>query len=236
MGLYAPQRGVTLFEEVRLLINGWLLLAAIWFAFLFLSKTGSDFSRVWSLYWMALGFVVHLAVRVAIRMMLRALRRRGYNVRRIAIVGAGALGREHRPAPAQAALERIRDPRLLRRQPGAARHAPEGLRVQGPVDQMLRDLDSESIDQVWIALPLRADKRIRELLDGLRAHSVEVRFVPDIFNFHAAPSLADRDRRPAGHQPDRIAAAGRQSGAEGARGLIVLACMLIAVSFAADAR
>lgn len=80
VGLYAPQRGVTLFEEVRLLINGWLLLASIWFAFLFLSKTGSDFSRVWSLYWMALGFVVHLAARIAIRMMLRALRRRGYNV------------------------------------------------------------------------------------------------------------------------------------------------------------
>jgi putative colanic acid biosynthesis UDP-glucose lipid carrier transferase len=183
VGLYAPQRGVTLFEEVRLLINGWLLLASIWFAFLFLSKTGSDFSRVWSLYWMALGFVVHFAARVAIRMILRAMRRRGYNVRRIAIVGAGTLGREIA--------------RRLRRLPwsgfeirgfyddNVALHGvlTEGLRVQGPVDQVLRDLDSDSIDQIWIALPLRADKRIRELLEGLRRHSVEVRFVPDIFNF-----------------------------------------------------
>ncbi|MET0732498.1 MAG: undecaprenyl-phosphate glucose phosphotransferase [Casimicrobiaceae bacterium] len=183
VGLYAPQRGVTLFEEVRLLINGWLLLASIWFAFLFLSKTGSDFSRVWSLYWMALGFVVHFAARVAIRMMLRALRSRGYNVRRIAIVGAGTLGREIA--------------RRLRRLPWSGFEISgfydddaalpgtlvEGLRVHGPVDQILRDLDGESIDQIWIALPLRADNRIRELLDGLRRHSVEVRFVPDIFNF-----------------------------------------------------
>src|SRR4029077_8476361 len=43
--------------------------------------------------------------------------------------------------------------------------------------------DEHSVDQVWIALPLRADARIRELLLRLRHHSVEVRLVPDIFNF-----------------------------------------------------
>ena len=89
-----PQRGVTLFEEVRRLVNAWLLLATAWFAFLFLSKTGTDFSRVWSIYWIIAGFLVHLAVRGAIRVTLRMLRRRGYNVRRIAIVGAGEFGRE----------------------------------------------------------------------------------------------------------------------------------------------
>ncbi len=94
VGLYSSQRGVTLFEEVRRLVNAWLLLATAWFAFLFLSKTGTDFSRVWSIYWIIAGFLVHLAVRGAIRVTLRMLRRRGYNVRRIAIVGAGEFGRE----------------------------------------------------------------------------------------------------------------------------------------------
>src|SRR5438067_10452938 len=94
VGLYAPQRGVTLFEEVRRLINAWVLLATAWFAFLFLSKSGSDFSRLWSIYWIVAGFFVHLIVRGAIRLTLRTLRRRGYNVRRIAIAGAGQLGCE----------------------------------------------------------------------------------------------------------------------------------------------
>src|SRR5690349_12175528 len=58
VGLYASQRGVTLFEEVRRLLNAWLLLATTWFAFLFLSKTGNDFSRVWSVYWIIAGFFV----------------------------------------------------------------------------------------------------------------------------------------------------------------------------------
>jgi putative colanic acid biosynthesis UDP-glucose lipid carrier transferase len=183
VGLYAPQRGVTLFEEMRRLVHAWLLLAATWFTFLFLSKTGSDFSRVWSIYWILAGFVVHAAARGTIRVSLRTLRSRGYNVRRMAIVGAGGLGRE--------IAERIR------RTPwsgldvvgfyddDAALHGRvvAGVRFLGSADRLLDDLERGGLDQVWIALPLRAESRIRRLLDALRRHSVHVRFVPDIFNF-----------------------------------------------------
>jgi putative colanic acid biosynthesis UDP-glucose lipid carrier transferase len=183
VGLYAPQRGVTLFEEVRRLVNGWLLFATTWFAFLFLSKTGTDFSRVWSIYWIALGFGAHLAARVAIRFTLRAMRRRGYNVRRIAIVGAGELGREiaqriHRLPWSGLEIRGFYDD-----DPGLAAATLEGTRVLGSVDRLLDDLESTALDQVWIALPLRAEARIRALLEGLRRYSVQVRFVPDIFNF-----------------------------------------------------
>ena len=41
-----------------------------------------------------------------------------------------------------------------------------------------------AIDQVWIALPLRAEARIREILTMLREQPVEIRFVPDIYSFH----------------------------------------------------
>ena len=37
LGLYAPQRGVSMFEELRRLFNAWMLMATTWFAFLFLS-------------------------------------------------------------------------------------------------------------------------------------------------------------------------------------------------------
>jgi len=58
-----------------------------------------------------------------------------------------------------------------------------GVPVRGSIDRLLTDLELEAIDQVWIALPLRAEERIRELLHGLRVYPVQVRFVPDIFNF-----------------------------------------------------
>jgi putative colanic acid biosynthesis UDP-glucose lipid carrier transferase len=59
-----------------------------------------------------------------------------------------------------------------------------GRRVLASPDILAYEIDTGTIDQVWIALPLRAERRIRELLSSLRSSSVEVRFVPDIYSFH----------------------------------------------------
>ena len=183
VGLYAPQRGVTLFEEIRRLVNAWLLLATTWFTFLFLSKMGSEFSRVWSISWIVAGFLVHLAARAGIRVTLRTLRRRGYNLRRIAIVGAGELGREIAQRIRRTSWSGLEIRAFYDDDPRLRDTIVEGAPVAGTVDRLLRDLEDGSLDQVWIALPLRAEARIRALLEGLRRHSVQVRFVPDIFNF-----------------------------------------------------
>jgi putative colanic acid biosysnthesis UDP-glucose lipid carrier transferase len=181
--MYAPQRGITVFDETRRLINAWLLMAAIWFAFLFLSKTGPEFSRVWSTYWIVLAFAAQLALRFGIRFVLRALRRRGYNLRHIVIVGAGALGgtiaeRLNRTPWAGLNVRGFYDDN-----PELQGRTVQSHRVLGPVDQLVADLDRKPVDQVWIALPLRAEARIRSLLEQLRRFPIQVRFIPDIFNF-----------------------------------------------------
>ena len=68
---------------------GWLMLAGCGLSFLFATKTGTEFSRVWAGLWILLGFLGHATARVALRLSLRAARRRGFNLRHIAIVGAG---------------------------------------------------------------------------------------------------------------------------------------------------
>ena len=182
LGLYSPQRGVSMFEELRRLFNAWLMMAGTWFAFLFLSKSGAEFSRVWSVYWIVIGFLAHLAARGGIRFALRALRRRGYNVRRLAIVGAGELGREIARRLHRLPWSGLEICGFYDDDPRLAHTRCEGVTVHGNIERLLVDLDSGSIDQVWIALPLRAEDRIRELLVALRRHSVQVRFVPDILN------------------------------------------------------
>jgi len=181
--LYSPQRGVTLFEEARRLINAWLLIAAAWFGYLFLSKSGADFSRAWSLYLLLFGVVTHFAFRAGIRLVLRALRRRGYNQRHLVIVGAGRLGQDIARRLALTPWSGLSVRGFYDDDPTLAGTRVAGALVRGPIDGLARDLAAETIDQVWIALPLRADARIRELLLQLRRHSVEVRLVPDIFNF-----------------------------------------------------
>jgi putative colanic acid biosysnthesis UDP-glucose lipid carrier transferase len=181
--LYAPQRGVTLFEEAGRLVNAWLLIAAAWFGYLFLSKSGADFSRAWSLYWIAFGAATHVAFRAAIRLVLRELRRRGFNQRHIVVVGAGRLGQDIARRLAAMPWSGLSVRAFYDDDPALAGATVEGVAVRGNVDAVAEGLTAGSIDQVWIALPLRADARIRSLLRQLRRHSVEVRLVPDIFNF-----------------------------------------------------
>lgn len=184
MGLYGSRRGVTAFEEVRQIVNGVLLLAATWFVFVFFSKTGADFSRVWSAYWFIFTLGAHLLLRGSLRLFLRQLRRRGYNLRHVVIVGGGRLGttvaERLRAAPwAGFAIRGFYDD-------DANLHGKSivDVPVLGSIDRMLVDLEAESVDQVWIALPLRAEERIRDIMAALQQHSLQVRFVPDIYNFN----------------------------------------------------
>src|SRR4029077_2624951 len=62
--------------------------------FLFASKTGATYSRVWAGLWVLFGLLSHVFLRIVLRLTLRFFRRRGYNLRHIAIVGAGPLGIE----------------------------------------------------------------------------------------------------------------------------------------------
>ena len=182
--LYEPQRGAGVADELRRLVFAWMLLAALTGGAIFATKMGDTYSRVWVSAWLLGGFVLTSALRVSVRLGLRGLRLRGLNQRHIAIVGAGTLGRmvAARLTGSPWAGYNVRgfyddDPR----------NAGETI-AERPVwatnERLLADVAAGTIDQVWLALPLRADARIREILTMLREHSVEVRFVPDIYSFH----------------------------------------------------
>jgi putative colanic acid biosynthesis UDP-glucose lipid carrier transferase len=184
LGLYQSRRGTSFVDELSALFLAWLLIAVSGGAFLFLTKTGAEFSRGFSLIWIFGGFVVHVLSRAALRGVLRSLRRHGRNLRHVIIVGAGAHGRgvaaRLRAAPWTGLAVRAfydDDPALI----GASQ---DGIPVAGPLDRLPADLLGRPADQVWLALPLRAEARIRECLDALRTTSAIVRFVPDIYGFH----------------------------------------------------
>jgi len=182
--LYQAQRGVSLAEEVRQLLFAWVLVAALVGGTIFLTKSGDEFSRVWVTSWLVGGFAATAALRIGVRLSLRTLRRRGLNQRHIVIVGAGDLGRT--------VAERLRSSPWTgfsvaglydddREKLGTS---VAGYIVRGSPDALASDIATRGIDQVWIALPLRAEKRVREILSMLGEHSVEVRLVPDIYSFH----------------------------------------------------
>ena len=91
--LYDPQRGVGMTEELRRLVLAWVMLAALAGGAIFATKMGDAFSRIWVGLWLGGGLVATVVTRISVRLLLRSLRKRGRNLRHIAIVGAGTLGR-----------------------------------------------------------------------------------------------------------------------------------------------
>jgi undecaprenyl-phosphate glucose phosphotransferase len=184
LGLYQSRRGTSFVDELSALFFAWLLIAVSGGAFLFLTKTGAEFSRGFALIWIFGGFILHVCSRAVLRGVLRSLRRHGRNLRHVIIVGAGSHGRgvaaRLRAAPWTGLAVRAfydDDPALIGK-------AQDGIPVRGPLDTLPADLLERPADQVWVALPLRAEARIRDCLSALRTTSAIVRFVPDIYGFH----------------------------------------------------
>jgi putative colanic acid biosynthesis UDP-glucose lipid carrier transferase len=182
--LYQSQRGISFAEEVRVLFLAWLAIAVTGGVFLFLTKTGADFSRLWALMWMTGGFLANTLSRAAVRIALRTLRKRGRNLRHVVIIGAGTHGRgiagRLKAAPWSGLNVRgfyDDDTRLYGGE-------IDGIPILGGLERIADDLAQDPADQVWIALPLRAEERIRQILEELRQTSALVRFVPDIHSFH----------------------------------------------------
>jgi putative colanic acid biosynthesis UDP-glucose lipid carrier transferase len=184
VGLYRSQRGISFVDETRTLCLAWLFIAVSSGMFLFLTKTGADFSRAWATIWMVGGLLVHVLLRGLTRMALRGLRRRGKNLRYVVIVGAGEHGRNVARRIRAAPWSGLNIRAFYDDNPGLEGSEVEGIPVAGPLARLAGDAVARPTDQVWIALPLRDEMVIRSVIESLRQTSAIIRFVPDIYGFH----------------------------------------------------
>ncbi len=182
--LYQSQRGISFAEEVRALFLAWVAIALTGGVFLFLTKTEPSISRVWALLLITGGFLAHTLSRAAVRTALRALRKRGRNLRHIVIIGAGAHGREIAARLRRAPWSGLTVRSFYDDDASLYGSAVDGVPILGGLARIADDLAQDPADQVWIALPLRAEERIQQILEELRQTSALVRFVPDIQSFH----------------------------------------------------
>ena len=55
--------------------------------------------------------------------------------------------------------------------------------IKGNLNQMIMDVKSGMFDEIYMAIPMYGEARIREMTDKLADSSVPVFFVPDLFAF-----------------------------------------------------
>ena len=142
-----------------------------------------------------LAFVV--AVRNTIRQVLRRARLHGLNLQRILVVGAGALGQEITQkilAHRELGFEVVG---FLDDDPGKAGRSFQGVPVVGSTHDVEGVIAEHSIDQVYVALPLEAHRKMLRLLQVVSRECVEVKLVPDILQYATLnAALEDVDGTP----------------------------------------
>jgi putative colanic acid biosysnthesis UDP-glucose lipid carrier transferase len=184
-GLYGSWRGVSIHREAVGVLLAWGSTLVTLLAFGFVTHHTDEFSRISMLAWFVDTPVLILASRIIARRIQQILLAAGYRTRKFAIVGVNELGfqlAENIEASPQMGLRLVGffDDRPDPRNPKIP--ADLGRRV-GTIQDLVDQARTGAVDRIYITFPMRAEQRIRHVLDMLGDTTASVYVVPDFFVF-----------------------------------------------------
>lgn len=178
-GLYRPYRKQRFKKEFREIILANTLGIIIILAILYTARS-VNFSRLMLGMFYILSCVGMSIVRGCIRKILRVMRAKGYNLKHIIIVGAGALG--------QTFAKKVTDDRQLGYKICGyvddyyPREEKDGIPILGTTREMNDILEEYHVDEVVIALPNTSYRRIDEVIDICEFQGIKTQIIPDYIN------------------------------------------------------
>lgn len=176
---YRSWRGVRFGTEVGLLLQNWTL-SIIFSAGLL--AFNNDFGGTFWVYlsWYVLGAMGLVFCRAAIRYAAGFLRNRGYNTRRVAVAGAMPAG--------LALVETFCNEPWMGFDVVGVYHDPEpgGVpdRWAGTLAQLVDDAKAGKIHNVYIAMAMKDEMQLKELVHQLADTTCSVMVIPDVFTFN----------------------------------------------------
>lgn len=180
--LYRSWRGWKFFQEFLVILRAWGTVIGVLLFYFFVFKISHAYSRVVFLIWSLSTPVLLFTLHVAARKILHHFRSQGKNVRYAVIAGAGDLGvslaRELEGIPwAGIDVVGFFDDKVEE----SAEIAEMGKYLLGDIDTLPGYLESNDIDYVYIALPMRAEKKIFKILRECRSLGARIYLVPDLY-------------------------------------------------------
>jgi putative colanic acid biosynthesis UDP-glucose lipid carrier transferase len=184
--IYRSWRGAVLIRQLQPVLLSWILTVFALLLLAYMTKTTATYSRVVIGLWL-LGAPLLLVVwRMVVRDVLKTLRLRGMNSRSVAIAGAKGV-----------AVDLVQ---LIQNTPslgfnlrgvfdeggsecGDSAPADSSMELSGDFQDMIARTQNNEFDLVYIALPLRDESRIRELISKLSDTTASIYVVPDFFVF-----------------------------------------------------
>lgn len=183
-GVYQPRRDQRFYREagimIRALLIGIVLVLATTSLFRTILFEGRDYSRLQVLIYAGLITTSLLAWRLIFRTGLSWLRRRGWNLRHVAIIGTGRLGQVVGHTLHRNSWTGVTASYFVSHHATTDRESCLDLPVLGGLSDLERILEEHPVSGVFLALPGRMSSELPDLLMHLARFPVDVRVVPDM--------------------------------------------------------
>ena len=196
MDVYEPMRSRRFRKEVLIILRAHLAGFVIIFSALFFDET-LEYSREVSLWFAVLSLIFLLLERYTVRRVLRYLRKRGYNLKYMLVVGAGPVGVDF--------VNKVREQRdfgfslvgFLDDDQEKQGQTIASLPVVGDCDGLAEFCDNNVIDEVVVALPLSAHSKFCGIVNACEKFGIRCRIIPDYYGFLPGnPSIEEFDGIP----------------------------------------
>ncbi len=190
--LYLSWRGKNKFNRSISLGYAWLSVLIVLVVLSFVAKSSATYSRVWFFSWAIAGFVYLVIYRLIFDIILDRLRTKGINRKKILVFGAGEVAKHIEQKLKENQEIGFDIVGFVDDNPELHGKTLFNIPIHSPADlvELLKDAH-----ELWIALPLRAEKRVLEILHQTRHLTSVIRYIPDIFNFrllnHSITEIAE---------------------------------------------
>jgi len=180
-------------SEIAHILASWPLLMGILLFFGYAGQFLQYFSRDVVIAWVIITPVVMLIAHMWIRRLLAYIRGNGHTSRLAVIVGASDVGVQLRNRLREESLVEIEfggffDDRAADR---TALGDHDQKDVLGKLESIADYVRKNTVDIIYMALPMSSQPRILQLLDDLKDTTVSIYFVPDIFIFDLIQARID---------------------------------------------
>lgn len=181
--LYRSWRISTLTSNIALVVLCLFVAFSLMLVITFALKNTASYSRVVLVGWFSLALCYTSVWRIAGRMIKNTLHKKGYSLRRVAVIGCTANAKRliaEITSKPELGLQfcSVYDDREVDRLPEC------GKAVSGKIDECVESARNGAFDKLYITLPLSADKRIAEIIQRMGDTTVDVHIVPDFLLYN----------------------------------------------------
>ena len=184
--LYGSWRGEHSWRELRKVAGNWAATFASVFALDFYLLPTSTLPSTDGMLWFSLTLAGLASHRAVLRGIVHRMRARGFNTRTVAIAGAGPLGQRLANAIMNApwmGLDLMGFYDDMSVEPVPLNETRVRLPINGNMANLIAQAREGVIDKIYITLPMRAELKIKWLLDELSDTTASVYIIPDVFVF-----------------------------------------------------